>query len=597
MRSPLASMAIVALAGLVVGWFGRDLFSTGTGPADPAGALALPLGTTPSGAAPVGLRVAGSRTPLAGAPVLADVQVEALRAFEAPVPVAADTQDPTAGTDGSLPALRSLATLYALAGRVDDFARVGLAYFERGGDGAMLLAALHGVPAPAAAAALDALLGLNPGAAFDAVALSAIYQRAGRRDRALDVLRGGLASASEFPMALLAELLRLAPEAVGELSRLAASAAWTGGQLAQLVEMVGEGGAAAVGALLIQRLRAEPSDRAALIALQQIDPAEAVTYARERVAAAPGDAWGWSFLGRTLKQLGDVPGAFAAMRESLRLSPTRDSLTGLVEIDAERAVAVIDGMLGELRDDEVIGGAGHAYVQAGRPQDALAMFERAHELDPNDGEWISGITNLDGKRAVAILTAMMSPDPLAFDDEKIGDLADAYRAAGDSRRAFDLYVAAYGKDPDDHEWVGSMIALDAAGSAPVFARRAEANLHDAGAQAAYGKALRALGRLDEAATYLTRAVDAEPSWAHELAAVNPDMAVAALQRRIATEPTNGSLWSYLASVYEQAGRPAQAQEAQARAAALGGSAEEVDWAESFEEEVELPLLPGRVIVR
>ncbi|MCA9315492.1 MAG: hypothetical protein KDB73_08365 [Planctomycetes bacterium] len=579
MRASSFVIALLSVAGVVVGWFGRDVLDGGTSRAPAGDVLTRPPASSPGDGS--GPSLAGRAAPLVGAPSLADVEVEALKHFEIaqPRPLEPGVEEPP--PDGSLPSLRALAVLYAVAGRADDFARAGIAYFDRGGGADAFLAALEGVDGALLADALDALLlarGLEP---LPAVAVSRVFQAAGRLERAIEIVLGALGRMTELDVALVARLVALAPErAALELRRVPGSTAWDGGQLRQIVDALEEDQRAPLASLIAARITAEPDDTAALMTLAMVDRREAVRFAQERVRRLPDDVWSWTFLGQNLKELGDTAGAFAAYSESVMLNPNREALSALVELDADRALDLLDRIGDRITDDETLGAAGHAYAAAGRTKEAAAWYMRAHERDPADSEWISGLTQVDGPRAIELLLQQMGPDVMANDDERLGDLADAYRSAGNTNRALELYEAAWRKDPADHEWVGSLIAVDAARGVTLFGERAGANPQDANAQAAYGKALVAAGRRDEGIKALSRAVSMSLDWADTLAQHAPEVAVTTLRTYVNAHPSEANGWNQLANALRRAGREGEAAAAQERAASLGGGEvweEEIFW--------------------
>ncbi|MGE0191097.1 MAG: hypothetical protein AB7T63_03555 [Planctomycetota bacterium] len=591
MRASWLVIALLSVAGVVVGWFGRDVLDGGGARSPSPDALART--PAPAAATSGGPALTGRAAPLAGAPSLADVEVEALKHFESarPQPRLPGAEEPP--PDGSLPSLRALAVLYAVAGRTHDFARAGIAYFDRGGGSGAFLASLEGVESAVLADALDALIlarGLEP---LEAVAVSHVFQAAGRVDRAIDVVLGALGRMTELDVALVARLVVLAPDRAGQdLRAVPGSVAWDGGQLRQVVEALEEGQRAPLAGLIAARLVAEPDDTAALTTLALVDRREAVRFAQERVRRLPDDPWGWTFLGQNLKELGDTAGAFAAYGESVRLSPNREALTALVELDADRALDLLDRIGDRITDDETLGAAGHAYARAGRAKEAATWYMLAHERDPADSEWISGLTQVDGPRAIELLLRQMGPDLMANDDERLGDLADAYRSAGQAERALELYEAAWRKDPADHEWVGSLVAVDAARGVTLFGERATANPQDANAQAAYGKALVAAGRREEGVRALTRAVGISIDWADALAEHAPEAAVTAVRTYVDAHPGDANGWNRLANALRRAGRESEAASAQERASSLGGEV----WEEEILWEGDEPV-PGGIIVR
>ncbi len=566
MRASWTVFFLLAAAGIAVGWFGRDLVGDRTTPPDRFGADFRSF----SGAAPTAPGLAGRGEAPAARPGLSDADVEALRRFEVARPAAPSSADAPPEPDRSLPALRALAVLHAIAARPDDFARVADAYIVRGGEASLLLDALLGVERALIADALEALLdqrGLDP---LSPVAVATALHAAKRTDRALEIVRAAVHAPGTVDPELFALLLRIAPHQALEIVRTAPEYPnWDGDVWRGVAEKLGAE-AALLAPLYVARLRDEPDDQSALVGLGAVDHAAAVPFARERVARHPDEAWGWKFLASQVKALGDMDAAFDAWRRVMSISPDRSTLDAIAAIDRDRALTVIAEFDDRIQDDETLGHAGNLLRDAGRREEAAAYFLRAIEKDPRDGEWLRGLSQVDGARAVSILLERMQPDPMAHDDESIGDLADAYRGAGDPLRAADLYEAALSKDPEDSEWINGLIQTDAARAVGWALKRAEANPAHAGAQGTYGRALVAAGRRTDGLRLIERAAELDPDWLGALADVDADRAVSLAHARVASLPKDPAAHRTLANVLRQLGRTAEAEEAERRASALPG---------------------------
>lgn len=74
------------------------------------------------------------------------------------------------------------------------------------------------------------------------------------------------------------------------------------------------------------------------------------------------------------------------------LPPVPSELIASRGAEVERAVRNIESSA-ELGNDEVLGDLADVYMQLGRHEDALRLYERARRIDPEDGEWHNGISN------------------------------------------------------------------------------------------------------------------------------------------------------------------------------------------------------------
>ena len=234
----------------------------------------------------------------------------------------------------------------------------------------------------------------------------------------------------------------------------------------------------------------------------------------------------------------------------------------------------------DAKDDEAIGLLARAYMKAGQPRDAVAVFLEAHASDPDDSEWIRGLIRLDPAQAVKSLEARIAKAPGARDEDLVGQYADALRASGRTGDAFDQYLVAHRTDPGDQDWQVAMAEVDPERALPVLESFLREDPDDASGRGAYGVALASVGRADEAIAHLEQAIrrgDAE-RWYDALSEIDQDRALDALERR-ARRDRNDETWGTLGRALARLGRDDEARAAFRRALALDPS--DPDWAEAL----------------
>ena len=455
--------------------------------------------------------------------------------------------------------LAALALLYAAEGRDQDLLRMLHAAIEAGVDSDRVLDAIRELPAARQGVALAQILDRHPDVDFDGYDVARIFEDAGDPQRALTVVHEALPAQGEFDADLTQLLLRLDPkQGPAFLFSLDGGATWPAEDLQALYGFLVESGNEANAPAFLERaLEANPRDHDMLRVLARIAPAEAIDRLRAIVADDPADIEAWSRLGRLLRKQGDTGGAFAALEKAARLDPSRTMFESLLRVDPQRALPLVIAWTEGAKDDEAIGLLARAYMKAGRTREAIDVFERARESDPNDSEWIKGLIRLDPQRAASSLAAQIQAAPAAADAELLGQYADALRAAGKSAESFDQYVAAHRKDPGDSDWQESMARVDPERALPVLERFLQEDPGDASGRGAYGIALAAGGRVSEAASQFERALSRgnAKKWYAELAKIDPDRALNRLTRR-AERDDDDEMWGTLGRVLTDLGRGA-----------------------------------------
>ncbi|MBW1879501.1 MAG: tetratricopeptide repeat protein, partial [Deltaproteobacteria bacterium] len=177
---------------------------------------------------------------------------------------------------------------------------------------------------------------------------------------------------------------------------------------------------------------------------------------------APGDATLTGEVGNAYARAGDGRQALEYYRRALDLNPLDVTwVDKIVLYGGTNRISVFESLnVGTTSSDEFQGDFGDAYLDAGRAADARARYERAHELDPNDSEWIGKLAVLLGgdPRAESIVVAPLRRGVArdASNDEIHGDMGDALMSLGRRDEACTAYRQALALDADDSEWPGKV---------------------------------------------------------------------------------------------------------------------------------------------
>nr|MDJ0975090.1 tetratricopeptide repeat protein [Planctomycetota bacterium] len=478
--------------------------------------------------------------------------------------------------------IQALAVLYAAMGRTQELDELIDMALKAGVDPDRILDAILQLPNGERAKALGQLLERHPRVAFDAAHVAAIFADDGEPDRALEVVKRALPEEDGFRRRLTHMLLRLDPaRGPAFLFRLPASESWSGRDLRYLRGyLIEQDRESELTQFLLRRLDDAPDDDAALRALGGLDRAAALSRARYRTEANPGDDGAWWRLGRLLEAEGDASAAFDAFAEAAKRNPGSTAFEALVATDAARAIRLIDALTADSADDELIGAAANAYLAAGQAERAAAIYRRALANDPGDDEWLEGLIETDPEGAVALLRGRIDAGVDSKDDEVIGRYAAALQGSGDAAAAYEQYERAFQRDPYDGDWQRGLAESDPSRAVALLAEHTRAHPDDASGLGAYGLALARAGRRGEAEEQLERAIatgDAE-EWFAELHRVNPTKAIRALERR-ARRSRNDDLWGALGEAYVKAGNTAKARDAFSRALRIYPSSDR--WADAL----------------
>ena len=190
-----------------------------------------------------------------------------------------------------------------------------------------------------------------------------------------------------------------------------------------------------------------------LAAMQEYRP---LTEAERAVLANPMDDEAWGDLADLHRAAGREEEAIACYRRAATLDPADGEWQNAL-LDAGVPIDELMDVWMTATDDERLGDLADALVEQGRIEEALQMYQRAHELDPDDDEWTRKIAQYGGGLVGTLGTVGGIADTLAgvaggTDDEAIGDLGDTYATQGNRELALQHYRRALELDPTDAEW-------------------------------------------------------------------------------------------------------------------------------------------------
>ena len=324
---------------------------------------------------------------------------------------------------------------------------------------------------------------------------------------------------------------------------------------------------------LSRALDEHSADHGMLRLLRGASPSEAMARTQAVLRESPKDPWALRFLGEMKRDAGDAAGAFDAFRASALASPSRSTFRELVKLDPARGLDFVLAQTKDALDDEMIGAQGETYLLAGRKEEAVAAYLRAHEHDPNDGEWIAQLTALDPAAAVGALERRIGPATETAGSRLLGRYARALEAAGRKDDAYTEFLAALRKDPDNDEWQRSIARIDPRAAIPVLEAQVRDHPVDASGHGALGLALAAAGRRADALPELDHALaqgDAK-RWYAALAELDAERALDGLRRRAAAGGDGASVWTLLGRELAKRGLRAEARSAYESAAEIDPS--------------------------
>ncbi|MCO4745434.1 MAG: tetratricopeptide repeat protein [Proteobacteria bacterium] len=243
----------------------------------------------------------------------------------------------------------------------------------------------------------------------------------------------------------------------------------------------------------------------------------------ERAALdAPRKAGVWVDLAEAYAGAGRMEDATRAFSHARAIQPNHPKVRNPPDwassgdvTDVERAVLL------DPSNDEAWGTAAGVLATMGQNERAITYYLRALELDPSDSEWPSKLMALGPDPRIDRFMGDWMVSAGDADDEALGDMADAMKAAGSWPQACALYQKAFEADPNDSEWTGALdecarrfpgeyrSAAEAAVEA--YERQIAASPRDDEIIGDYADALRTLGREAEACTQYQRAASIDPS--------------------------------------------------------------------------------------
>lgn len=309
----------------------------------------------------------------------------------------------------------------------------------------------------------------------------------------------------------------------------------------------------------------------------------AIREAHVEAQASPDDPAAWVALGDALSRARRAEQATRAYAQALALDPENEA--------AKRGQAQLSGVAWRLErrarnnpmDDEIWGDLADRYAELGMEDQAIAAYRYAHQLDPEDSEWIGAL------QTRGVYEGPTTPDgEVMVDDEALGDQGDAYREMGNWQTACTRYREALALDPGDSEWVrwtsvcasfgdeipsGPMAPSDLSeATLPELRQRLDDDLE---LLVALGEAHANAGDEDDARRYLRGALLLRPDHRpalHALLRLDGGSAVDVLHR-LAEDSNTPAAWNALATVRLEAGDAEGAAQATEKARALDADAE------------------------
>lgn len=449
----------------------------------------------------------------------------------------------------------ALLTLYALAGRLDDFQRVVPRALEAGLDRDVLLDLLQLLPLDMHVAALDHVLAAYPDGTWSVATLADVYTGAGAGERAVDVLVPALEAGADSDLA--GRLVRADPDRAARiLGALGGGDDWT-------AEMLGQIGSAFVSVqrpdlamtFLQDALAREPVNHGVLMTLAEVDASLAIEHARRltRDHAERGDVWTW--LGQLEADAGNAAAAFEAYREAAEIDLTTEVLFGMLRADPERAYEAAAELSSRVTNDEVLGAVAKIALKSGRSDDAMATLLRAHQVDPSDHEWMAAMVALDPESAVEILGRTAAAYGGDSRDEVLGAYGNALLGLGRADEAYERYREAFELDPSDWEWQRGLARANPERSIPMLEARYEEVGDEGDLLGALADAYAGVGRRDDALAHYQRAVDhgGGDEWYTRMGLLDSERALAGLQQRVQANPEAGEAWGALGDLHRQLG--------------------------------------------
>jgi tetratricopeptide (TPR) repeat protein len=327
--------------------------------------------------------------------------------------------------------------------------------------------------------------------------------------------------------------------------------------------------------------------RAAELALQRGDHAEAIDYAERAAQSTPNDAQLWFLLGYAARLDGKYGRAVDAYDRGLKLSPGAvEGLSGLAQAyslmgrndEAERLLKQILASNPGRTNDVLL--LGNLYLQGGNYAGAVDALGRAERMAPGArSELLLAIAYQHLNQPAQAnhyleLAKMRAPN----DPDVLRALAGYYRQTGEYSKAIDQLKAIHNPKPDVLAELAYTYQL--AGqpdeSARLYAQAADAMPRDLALQLSAAQAQVSAGSIDRAEPFLSRASKIDPTY-YRLHAIRGEIAqlqdrdadavteYSAAVAHLPAAPVEGQLYAIqlhmdLESLYKNLGESAQQQQ-------------------------------------
>ncbi|MBN2800452.1 MAG: caspase family protein [Deltaproteobacteria bacterium] len=294
-------------------------------------------------------------------------------------------------------------------------------------------------------------------------------------------------------------------------------------------------------------------------------------------AAVPEDEDGLKAQAAQLLARGDRAGALDRYQRALALNPSSSELQyRVIGLSRTSREAVLRRYAGS--NDEVWGDLGDYAFDMARWSDAADGWRRAHQLDPGDGEWsrkLALVVTPGSSEAEALLSEARVKAAADAGDEPTGDLGDLLGWFGQWDAACRSWSEAGRRDPGDSEWQGK---IERCVSTSTLEQRWGSG-HSDDVAGALGYI--ALGRGDRsaAATWFTRALDADPSddeWRRRVMLLTGQTLLQVLER-LAVSSSNDELIGDMGDQLVNHSRWAEASQTWKRALSLDPGDSEWTW--------------------
>ncbi len=344
-----------------------------------------------------------------------------------------------------------------------------------------------------------------------------------------------------------------------------------------------------------------PGDKTVQSRLAALKSYRPLSELERRILTDPDDDEAWGDLGDEHMAAGRNEEALECYRRAASLDPADGEWQNKLLESGIDISTMLDTWLTNLPDDdERIGDIADALVEQGRVEEALQLYQRAHEIDPDDSEWTRKIAELGGGIAsilggveggveggiVGGIAGAGTEGVASGDDEAIGDLGDVYAQQGNRELALQHYRRALEIDPSDGEWQNK-VSLYAGTStlADILEGRLSTDPRNDEIMGALATAYAELGHTDKAREMFVEALTIDPAdgqWQGKLSLLGGLAATQELlEHKLETDPDNDEIMGRIGDTRAFLGDHAGALEAYQAALALDPGDEE--WRASIQQ--------------